>query len=142
MRYIFILSYLCSISIVSCGNKKNVIIYSYHDASIKRIDYNSKTKFHYFYKGKENGIIWVEYSGINDGFSGYLKFELNGTVTLLSGDGYFQSNGNATGFNYKRILSNENPVLGEEGVYQIQLSTRYEKENNQNTKSKVEVKYN
>ena len=55
---------------------------------------------------KEIGKIWTKYSGINDGFRGYLKFEENGKVELLSGDGYFQTESIDTSlFNYKRIYS-------------------------------------
>ena len=67
------------------------IVYSYKDIIIKRVDSSGKTVFYYNEIGKDSPIIWVEYSGINDGFYGYLKFEENGKVYLLSGDGYFQS---------------------------------------------------
>lgn len=93
-----------SFIISSCTHKE--IYYSYHGVTIKRIDTDGKSTFFYMKNGKENGKIWAEYSGINDGFRGYLKFKDNGNVELLSGDGYFQTEGiDTTLFNYKRIYS-------------------------------------
>jgi hypothetical protein len=108
---------------------------------IKRVDESGRTTFYYNKIDKGAPKIWVEYSGINDGFSGYLKFEGNGKVSLLSGDGYFQtSNIDTSKFTYKRILAHQRPVLGE-NVYFIQLATRYEQEKNLNTGTRIKVSY-
>ena len=91
---------------VSCTHEK--FYYSYKNVTIKRIDTDGKSTFFYMQNGKENGKIWAKYSGINDGFKGYLKFEENGKVEILSGDGNFQTeNIDTTLFNYKRIYSDD-----------------------------------
>jgi hypothetical protein len=131
---------LSVIGFATCDSKIE-IVYSYKDIIIKRVDSSGKTVFYYNEIGKDSPIIWVEYSGINDGFSGYLKFEENGKVYLLSGDGYFQSsNLDTLKFEFKRLFGHQSLVL-DSSVYQIQLSTRYEKERNLNTETKVEVIY-
>lgn len=125
----------------SCCDKYMETTYTYKDAIIKRIDKCGRTVFYYKDINSNAGRIWAEYSGLNDGFSGYLKFEENGKVYLLSGDGYFQSwKLDTLKFEFKRLLGHQNLVL-DSSVYQIQLSTRYEKERNLNTDSKVEVIY-
>lgn len=133
---------LLSLALASCCNTRTEITYTYNDTVIKRIDKCGKTIFYYNKIDKGASRIWVEYSGINDGFSGYLKFDNNGKVSLLSGDGYFQaSNIDTSKFVYKRIIAHQRPNLGED-VYFIQLSTRYEQEKNLNTGTKVKVIYN
>lgn len=130
-----------ALAFASSCNPRTEITYRYNDTVIKRIDKSGKTIFYYNKIDKGAMSIWVEYSGINDGFSGYLIFDDNGKVSLLSGDGYFQaSNIDTTKFVYKRILAYQRPNLGED-VYFIQLSTRYEKERNLNTGTKVKVIY-
>ena len=119
-----------------------MVTYAYGEVSITRIDECSRTSF-YYTKGHSDsaGKIWVEYSGINDGFSGYLKFHDNGKVTLLSGDGYFQSEGiDHSHFEYKRIAAYERPELNA-SVYEILLATNYEIEKNQEFESKVKATY-
>ncbi|TKG87743.1 hypothetical protein EYV94_28010 [Puteibacter caeruleilacunae] len=129
---------LCFIYSCDTGTE---ISYSYNNIEIKRIDKCGKTIFYYNHVANDVPKIWVEYSGINDGFSGYLKFEDNGKVSLLSGDGYFQSsNIDTSKFEYKRIMAHQRPYLIE-NVCIVQLSTRYEQEKNQNTDSKVKVVY-
>ena len=116
--------------------------YVYDDITITRIDECGKTTF-YYEKGQEKskGKLWVTYSGINDGFSGYLKFNKNGKVLLLSGDGYFQSGGlDSSKFEYKRIAAYERPEVGE-SICAIQLSTRYEKDENDKAKSGILASY-
>jgi hypothetical protein len=129
------------LSLTSCCNTHVETTYSYNGTVIKRIDKCGKTVFYYNNIGNDDSRIWVEYSGLNDGFSGYLKFDSDGKVYLLSGDGYFQSaNIDTSKFEYKRILAHQRPNLGKE-VYQIELSTRYEKEKNLNTGTKVKAIY-
>ena len=124
-----------------CNDTGTVITYSCNNTVIKRVDESGRTTFYYNKIDKGAPKIWVEYSGINDGFSGYLKFEGNGKVSLLSGDGYFQtSNIDTSKFTYKRILAHQRPVLGE-NVYFIQLATRYEQEKNLNTGTRIKVSY-
>ena len=93
-------------------------------------------------EAKQAGMIWVEYSGINDGFKGYLVFQNNCKVLLLSGDGYFQSIDNDTStFEYRRIIATERPYLAE-NVYLIMNSIKYEQELNDTAKTKIIATYN
>ncbi len=125
---------------ISCDSKEE-IVYCYKDTVIKRVDKNTKTIFYYNEVSKDSTMIWAEYSGINDGFSGYLKFDENGKVSILSGDGYFQTaNDDTTKFEYKRIAAYQRPELTE-NVYFIQDAIRYEQEKNSKTKTKVSVYY-
>lgn len=124
--------------LASCCGIHSEVEYKYGNTVIKRIDECGKTTFFY---GNSDGKIWAEYSGINDGFSGYLKFNSDGSVILLSGDGYFRSEGvDTTQFSFKRV-SYDAPEIGGP-VCAISLSTKHEIEENQNAKSAVEVKYN
>jgi len=133
---------LSAIVLASCCNTTTEITYSHSNAVIKRVDKCGKTIFYYNEIDKDTPKILVEYSGINDGFSGYLKFEDGGKVSLLSGDGYFQSsNIDTSRFEYKRIIAHQRPNLGK-NVYFIQRATRYEQERNLNTGTKVKVIYN
>lgn len=126
----------------SCNDTGTEITYSYDNTLIKRVDERGRTTFYYNRIDNDAPKIWVEYSGINDGFTGYLKFEGNEKVSLLSGDGYFQSsNIDTSKFEYKRILAHQRPDLGE-NVYFIQLATRYEIEKNLNTGTSIKVNYN
>ena len=126
----------------SCCGLHTEVDYQYSDIIIKRIDVCGKTTFHYQNRqNKEAGIIWAKYSGINDGFSGYLVFNENGKVELLSGDGYFQSKDLDTSlFSIGRILAYERPK-DDSNVCEIMLSTRYEQEFNSKRNTKVEFTY-
>ena len=131
---------LSVIGFVSCDSKVETV-YTYKDIVIKRVDKNAKTIFYYDEISKDSPRIWVEYSGINDGFSGYLKFDESGKVTILSGDGYFQSaNDDTTKFEYRRIAAYERPELTE-NVYIIDDAIRYEQEKNNGSVTKVNVAY-
>jgi hypothetical protein len=139
-RYIVI---VLSIILPSCCSLvSNKITYSYNDVCIKRIDECGKSTFYYYRnKLKENGEIWTEFAGINSGFSGYLQFEDNGSVKLLSGDGYFQSkNLDTTKFLYKRVYSYNAPKLGG-NVYGINNAIKVEKEQNEESVYDIKVKY-
>lgn len=139
-KYIMILLGLAFFS--SCCGVHTEIIYRCNGTVIKRVDECGKSTFYYGDIGKKAIKIWAVYSGINDGFSGYLKFEDNGKVLLLSGDGYFQTANNDTSkFEYRRITAYERPTLGK-SVYYITLSTRYEKERNLGTDTDINVEYN
>lgn len=125
----------------SCNDTRTEITYSHENTVIKRVDERGRTTFYYDRIDYDAPKIWVEYSGINDGFTGYLKFESNGKVSLLSGDGYFQSsNIDTSKFIYKRILAHQRPDIGGK-VYFIQLATRFEKEKNLNTGTMIKVSY-
>ncbi len=128
----------------SCCGTHTEIKYKYEDITIRRIDECGKTTF-YYQKGKEKipGKIWAEYSGINDGFKGFLVFKENGKVFLLSGDGYFQTSTDldTTRFNYKRIYAYNRPKLNRSVCY-IMLSTKYEREQNLGFASGIQVEYN
>ncbi|WP_224994352.1 hypothetical protein [Cesiribacter sp. SM1] len=129
------------ILVCSCCGLHTEVEYQYEDVTVTRIDECGITSF--YYKNAENqsaGKIWVEYSGINDGFSGYLQFSGDGKVSLLSGDGHFQGVNLDANFDYKRILSYERPQLGEQ-VYYISSSISFEKEKNSIGKTMVEAKY-
>jgi len=130
------------ISLSSCCGLNTEVDYQYSDVIINRIDVCGKTTFHYQNGNNKNiGKIWVKYSGINDGFSGYLVFKENGKVQLISGDGYFQSeNIDTTLFEYKRIYSYNRPKNGK-NVCEIQLSSRYEKEANISQETDIEITY-
>ena len=125
---------------ISCDSKVE-IEYSYNDVVIKRVDQNGKTSLYYNKIADNSPKIWVKYSEINDGFSGYLVFAENKEVYFLSGDGYFElANIDSTKFIYKNIVAYERPQLSE-NVYIIQNAIRYEKEKNKNSKSKIKVIY-
>lgn len=136
-----IVLFLFAFMLNSCNDTANEITYRYDNTVIKRVDKRDRTTFYYNRIDSDSPKIWVEYSGINDGFSGYLKFEGNGKVSLLSGDGYFQSsNIDTSKFKYKRILAHQRPDLGENVCF-IQLATRYEQEKNLNTGTRIKVNY-
>ena len=128
--------------LTSCCEKYDKTTYEYSGVKIIRIDECSKSTF--YYQSVENisvGKIWAEYSGMNDGFKGYLKFDKSGKATIFSGDGYFQvKNLDTTLFNYKRISAYNRPKNGE-NVCEIMLATRYEKEINEKNKSEIKVSY-
>jgi hypothetical protein len=122
----------------SCCGVHNEAEYRYGNSVVRRVDECGKTSFFY---GNNSGKIWVEYSGINDGFSGYLKFNEDGSVILYSGDGYFQSAGlDTTKLTFKRV-SYDAPIVGGP-VCAIMLSTKHEIERNQKAKSEVKATYN
>lgn len=132
--------FLSVFSFLSCDTKIETI-YSYKDIKIRRIDTNGKTSFYYNEIGNDKPQIWAEYSGIGGDFQGYLKYEDDGKVSLLSGNGYFQSsNIDTSKFEYKRIAAYQRPTLGA-NVYYIQLSIKYEREKNLNTGTKVKAIY-
>jgi len=124
---------------VSCKNDE--IYYTHNNTTIKRVDTDGKSTFYYLKKGVENGKIWAKYSGINDGFRGYLKFEENGKVFLLSGDGYFQTKDiDTTLFNFKEIGAADEP--GDyPNVCEIWFPFETEISWNQKSKTKVKVVY-
>lgn len=131
---------LSIIGLVSCDSKVE-IVYSYKDIVIRRVDKNAKTIFYYDKISKDSPRIWVEYSGLNNGFSGYLIFDESGKVSILSGDDYFQSaNDDTTKFEYIDIAAYERPELTE-NVYFVQDAIRYEQEKNNGSVTKVNVAY-
>lgn len=136
------LGIVITFSLFSCCEIHNEIDYSYNGTTIERVDECGKTTF--YYKNVEKrakGEIWCEYSGINDGFAGYLRFNSDGKVEVLSGDGYFQSKGVDTSiFQFKRIYAYDRPTQNK-SVCEILLSTRYEQERNQASHSEVKVVY-
>lgn len=120
----------------------NIIKYTYNGIVITRLDYYAKTEFYFGDTIRTNSpVIWAEYSGINDGFKGYLEFKKNGKVNLLSGDGYFQSkNIDTTLFQYRRIYAYNSPD-DNPNVCEIMLSTRYEREFNSQSNTEVIFNY-
>jgi len=137
-----IVSALISLFLTSCNQSTMEAHYEYAGVVIKRVDRPGETSFYYVAPNPEKvyGKIWVRYSGINDGFSGYLRFFKNGKVELLSGDGYFQSDiTDSNKFSYKRISYEKINLV--DSVYVIMLSTRYEIERNNEIKSKIKASY-
>ena len=134
--------FLISVIMSACCEVENVTKYIYGKVVITRIDECDRTTFYYGDEVNENlSKIWVEYSGINDGFKGYLQFHENGEVSLLSGEGYFQvKNLDSTKFNYTRIQSHQRPKIGENVCY-LNLATKFESEDNISEKSGVRVEY-
>ncbi len=143
-RTIYLIIILSILGLInSCCGLHTEIYYRFNDVNIKRVDVCGKSMFYYnkVDNDKIEGLIWAEYSGINDGFKGYLVFQDNGKVLLLSGDGYFQSRDiDTTLFEYKRITAIDRPDL-KENTYLIMLSTRYEQEFNDTTDTKVKAIY-
>ena len=115
--------------------------YTYDGVIIERVDECGETFFYYNNTSEYASRILVKYSGINDGFTGYLRFEKGGKVFLLSGDGYFKTeNPDTSKFEYKRILAHQRPDI-KDNVCFIQLSTRYEQEENQNSGTRIKAIY-
>lgn len=140
--------------IQSCCDIHNEATYKFNGVEIKRVDVCGKTTFQYLSKDGENyGKIYATYSGINDGFSGYLIFGKKNKVTILVGDGYFQrENVDTSKFSLvyyldstfqKRNLWNitDSPNVNK-FVYIITSPIEYEKKKNADSKTEVKVKYN
>ncbi|MBS2214005.1 hypothetical protein KEM09_21530 [Carboxylicivirga mesophila] len=136
--FLFLIIFVLS----SCCGLHTEVDYKYEDVIIKRVDVCGKTTFHYQNKLNDKaGIIWVNYSGINDGFSGYLVFKENGKVELLAGDGYFQSaNLDTTVFSLGETVAYDRPK-DTSNICVINLATRYEQEFNSKRKSRIEFNY-
>jgi hypothetical protein len=125
----------------ACCDTHEETTYSYDGVTIERVDECGKTIFYYNNTSADASRIFVEYSGINDGFKGYLKFENGDKVVLLSGDGHFKiENPDTSKFEYKRILAHQRPEI-KDNVCFVQLSTRYEREENQNSRTRVKAAY-
>jgi len=132
---------LVALFFTACKWNTSEAYYQYGGVTIKRVDRSGETSF--FYLGsspeKSSGKIWARYSGINDGFSGYLRFYKSGKVDVLSSNGHFQSSMVDTNrFSFQEI--DEQIKLGD-SVCVIMLSTRYEAERNKANKSKIKVLY-
>jgi len=128
-------------NLLSCTS--NETIYNCNGIEIKRIDTPGKSRF-YYYAGDSliTGLIYSRYSGINDGFDGYLEFRGEGKVQILVGDGYFISEDvDSTLFSYKYISTIDVPRV--DSVTCI-ISFPIEKEirNLENKKSGVSITYN
>lgn len=133
---------LLIIFISSCCGLHTEVKYKHKNVVVTRVDECGETSFYYGEElDKNKGRIWVEYSGINDGFKGYLEFHENGKVTILSGDGYFQSDHIDTSqFEFKRIAAFERPVIGDSVCY-INIATNIEQEDNISEGSGVKIEY-
>ncbi|WP_342087778.1 hypothetical protein [Dyadobacter sp. OTU695] len=139
MRLLFFITAIMLLA--SCCNTHVEVIYEYKGLVIKRVDECGISTFYYGDISNNSPRVWVEYSGINDGFSGYLVFGEREKVMLLSGDGYFKSaNSNVRKLGYRRIAAHERPTSGK-GVYYVMLATKAERERNMNTGSEVKVFY-
>jgi hypothetical protein len=134
--------FLITIMLSSCCEIYDVTKYTNGEVIITRVDECGTTTFYYGDEINKNiPKIWTKYSGINDGFKGYLQFNEKGKVILLSGDGYFQAkNLDSIKFNYKRILSYQRPKIGKNVCY-INLATKFENEDNIAEGSGIKVEY-
>jgi len=138
MNYLKIIA--ITLLFISC--KKQTIIYKYKDQVIKRVDFDSKSVFYNISSGNSEAKIWAEYSGINDGFSGFLEFGKNNRVTILVGDGYFQKeNLDTTFFNYKYVLYHEKSKGGKNVCVINSILNREKIENNRDD-TEIDVLYN
>lgn len=133
---------LVFIFLSSCCGKHTEIKYEFDGVVITRVDECSRTTFYYQDdQTKVPGKIWVNYSGINGGFSGYLKFSKNKKVLLLSDDGNFRSEGIDTAFfEYRRIYAYNRPLLVGP-VCEILLSNKYEQLRNQDLDTGIKINY-
>lgn len=124
----------------SCCNTYIEVTYEYEGVVIKRVDECGVSTFYYGEISDTSPRVWATYSGINDGFSGYLVFGKD-HVMILSGDGYFESSNNkGKQINYRYIDITERPTL-DKGVYYIMLATNVEKEKNLKTASGIKTDY-
>ncbi|MCF0075666.1 hypothetical protein LZD49_34660 [Dyadobacter sp. CY261] len=132
--------FIVSLILFSSCETDVVVTYEYEGTTIKRVDESDISTFYYGNISEESPKIWAKYSGINDGFSGFLVFEGKGRVKLTSSDGYFQyANIDTSRFYFETIQLNY-PKLGK-GVYRIKLATRYERRDNENTGSGITATY-
>lgn len=139
MKYALV--FIIIISFSSCCGIHNEVKYQYQNILVTRIDECGETSFYYGDGQDRNGRIWAKYSGINDGFKGYLQFNKNGKVTILSGDGYFQiENIDTSQFEYKRIAAYERPKISKTVCY-INLATKFEQEDNLAAGSGIKAEY-
>ncbi|TAF59983.1 MAG: hypothetical protein EAZ57_09405 [Cytophagales bacterium] len=129
--------------LTACCNTHVEVTYTYGNTTIRRVDKCGKTFFYYNNsKDKKEGIL-TKYSGIDSHFLGWLKFDADGKVWIISGDGYFIQGENidTTKFQSKRpTVYDDMPMLGK-NIYLIQLSTRYEREKNRNIGTEVKAVY-
>jgi hypothetical protein len=126
----------------ACCETQNELTYSYNETNIVRLDGCGETTFTYIDKYHNTaGTISVKYSGVVSGFSGYLKFEENGKVYLLSGDGSFQSkNVDTAKFEYKRIFAYTRPNIGDR-VCCVMNATNIEQKRNSEENTGIKINY-
>jgi hypothetical protein len=111
--------------------------YSYGDRTVKRIDTPGKSEFYYPADADGKGVIWAEYSGINDGFEGYLIFQ-DDKVVLVESEGYFQSKEiDSTIFMHRRFSWTEKDTAN---TYRIAFPQEYEVNRNKAGYSQVTVR--
>ena len=142
IMYRLIIMYFIVLLFCSCSEEKIETIYAYKGVEILRLDRPGSTEFYYSKNGiNHEGKISAIYSGINDGFAGYLVFHENGTVTLVKTDGYFQLDGSKDSLFKLMNYPLRSGIKSGENVYEILLSRRYEKMRNKDSYTNVSVKY-
>ncbi|MEP0985613.1 hypothetical protein [Ekhidna sp.] len=135
MKQFIIIISVCLILSSCCGTHSE-ITYSYSGSTIKRIDECGISNF--YFKGESEPFVYVEYSGINDGFGAYFEFNKS-TLTLLSGDGHFIVNeSDTTIFNHKRIGAYQRPKVTGSVCY---ISYPLTKERRENSNTDVLIEY-
>jgi len=139
--------------LTSCNENQTVVRYIYNDVTITRIDKAMETSFYYSTPKKRNaGRIWVNYSGIDSYFEVMLMFDVKSQkVQILACDAVLRGeNLDTTYFNFGRYNYEDmeinpfgvvNPNYKNTEFYTVIPSTRYEKERNLKTKTKIKAIY-
>ena len=101
MKYLVIIIVLF---LSGCCALHSEVRYKYDNITIVRIDECGISKFYYEHNGiREEGEIWVKYSGINDGFYAYLMFSPSGKCSIKVAEGAFYAEDIDTSiFNFDR----------------------------------------
>lgn len=140
-------------TLISCNENHTIVKYVCYDITITRIDKATETSFYYSSQTKKDaGRIWVNYSGIDSYFEVLLMFDKKKhQVTVLSCDAYLKSEGLDTTYFKTGRYDYEDKKVNPFGVvnrnyenvefYTVIPSTRYEKERNLKTKTKVKAIY-
>jgi len=138
---------------ISCDKEQKVATYTYDDMTVTRFDKANRTTFYFSSSSvKDAGRIWQSYSGIDSYFNVMLMFDKKKhKVTIFPCDAYLECDNldtlhfNVGRYNYEDMKVNPFGVvnLNYENVefYTVIPSTRYEKERNLKTKTKVKAIY-
>ncbi|MHA4740649.1 hypothetical protein [Dyadobacter sp. MSC1_007] len=105
--------------------------------TVKRVDTPGRSRFYYPADSDGKGVIWAEYSGINDGFEGYLIFQ-DDKVVLVVGEGHFESKDiDSTIFMHRRSNWTEKDTAN---TYRVAFPQEYEKNRNKGRYSQVKIR--
>jgi len=138
---------------ISCDKEQKVATYTYDDMTVTRFDNENRTTFYFSSpRVKDAGRIWQRYSGIDSYFNIILMFDKKKhKVTIFPCDAYLESENldtlyfNVGRYNYEDMEINPfgvvNPNFKNTEFYTVIPSTRYEKQRNLKTKTKVRAIY-